>query len=319
MRVLSPLPALNPQITTVTDNSAAFSALMLQCKARVQAALDQWLPAADRKPERLHEAMRYSALAGGKYVRPLLVYSTGQALGVSPAALDGPACAIELIHSYSLVHDDLPAMDDDDLRRGKPTCHKAFDEATAILTGDALQTLAFHILTIDPTIAVPATQRLRMIKTLSTASGSLGMAGGQAIDLEADGKGNSMSLASLEYMHAQKTGALICASVRLGALSHADVDETTLASLEQYAANIGLAFQIRDDILDIEASTDTLGKNQGADIARNKPTYPALLGIDGAKQKAQQLHEAALENLATLGSEGDPLRWISEYIVQRPN
>jgi len=292
---------------------------MLQCKTRVQAALDQWLPAADCKPETLHKAMRYSALAGGKYVRPLLVYSTGQALGVSPAALDGTACAIELIHSYSLVHDDLPAMDDDDLRRGKPTCHKAFDEATAILTGDALQTLAFHILTSDPSISVPATQRLRMIETLSKASGSLGMAGGQAIDLEADGKGNSMSLAALEYMHSQKTGALICASVRLGALSHADVDEATLASLAQYAANIGLAFQIRDDILDIEASTDTLGKSQGADIARNKPTYPALLGMDGAKQKAQQLHEAALENLATLSSEGDPLRWISEYIVQRPN
>ncbi len=303
----------------MTDNSVAFKALIAQCKAQVESALDHWLPAADATPETLHRAMRYSALAGGKYVRPLLVYSTGQALGVTRDALDGPACAIELIHSYSLVHDDLPAMDDDDLRRGKPTCHRAFDEATAILTGDALQSLAFHILASDPSIAVAATQRIQMIEALANASGSLGMAGGQAIDLEADGKGNSMTLEALEYMHAQKTGALIRASVRLGALSHASINETMLAHLDQYAANIGLAFQIRDDILDIEASTDTLGKSQGADIARNKPTYPALLGLDGAKQKALQLHEVALENLATFGDEANALRWISEYIVQRPN
>jgi len=304
---------------TTPNNSAAFRALILQCKEQVQAALERWLPAEDSKPETLHKAMRYSALSGGKYVRPLLVYSTGKALGVAPAALDGPACAIELIHSYSLVHDDLPAMDDDDLRRGKPTCHKAFDEATAVLVGDALQSLAFQILAVDTLIKIRAELRIKMIETLAHASGSLGMAGGQAIDLEADGKGTDFTLESLQYMHSQKTGALIRASVRLGALSAPECDDALLARLDQYAANIGLAFQIRDDILDIEASTDILGKSQGADIARNKPTYPALLGMEGAKLKAQQLHEAALENLSTLGSEADSLRWISEYIVQRPN
>ncbi len=304
---------------TITDNSASFKALILQSKDQVQAALNHWLPAEDSKPETLHRAMRYSALSGGKYVRPLLVYATGKALCVNAEALDGPACAIELIHSYSLVHDDLPAMDDDDLRRGKPTCHKAFDEATAVLVGDALQSLAFHILAVDIAIQTRIELRIKMIETLAHASGSLGMAGGQAIDLEADGKGTNFTLASLQYMHSQKTGALIRASVRLGVLSAPDCDEALLTRLDRYAADIGLAFQIRDDILDIEASTDVLGKSQGADIARNKPTYPALLGMDGAKQKAQQLHESALENLATLGSEADSLRWISEYIVQRPN
>jgi len=306
-------------IETTPDNSAAFRALLSQCKQQVEAALDRWLPAEASSPETLHRAMRYSALAGGKFVRPLLVYSTGQALGVAREALDGPACAIELIHAYSLVHDDLPAMDDDDLRRGKPTCHRAFDEATAILTGDALQSLAFHILATDRSVSVSAERRVHMIETLAHASGSLGMAGGQAIDLEADGKGSDFTIESLQYMHSQKTGALIRASVRLGALCSPDCDEVLLERLDRYAADIGLAFQIRDDILDIEASTDTLGKSQGADIARNKPTYPALMGLDGAKQKAQQLHEAALENLTMLGAEADSLRWISEYIVQRPN
>jgi len=315
----SPNTITDTTADTTIDNSAAFKTLISQSKDQVQAALDRWLPAEDSKPETLHRAMRYSALSGGKYVRPLLVYATGKALGVPAAALDGPACAIELIHSYSLVHDDLPAMDDDDLRRGKPTCHKAFDEATAVLVGDALQTLAFHILAVDTSIAVPAEQRIQMVATLADASGSLGMAGGQAIDLEADGKGTDFTLESLQYMHSQKTGALIRASVRLGALSAPNCDEALLARLDQYAADIGLAFQIRDDILDIEASTDVLGKSQGADIARNKPTYPALLGMDGAKQKAQQLHESALESLSTLGDEADSLRWISEYIVQRPN
>ncbi len=302
-----------------TENGAAFKALLSQSREQVEAALERWLPAEDRQPETLHRAMRYSALSGGKYVRPLLVYATGQALGVTAAALDGPACAIELIHSYSLVHDDLPAMDDDDLRRGKPTCHRAFDEATAVLVGDALQSLAFHILAVDTSIKIRAELRVKMIATLADASGSLGMAGGQAIDLEADGKGDDFTLESLQYMHSQKTGALIRASVRLGALSAPDCDEALLTRLDHYAANIGLAFQIRDDILDIEAPTDILGKNQGADIARNKPTYPALLGMDGAKRKAEQLHEAALDNLATLGGEADPLRWISAYIVQRPS
>lgn len=301
------------------DNSAVFKALLAQCRVDIEAALNHWLPAEDAKPQTLHRAMRYSALAGGKYVRPLLVYATGRSLGVERAVLDAPACAIELIHAYSLVHDDLPAMDDDDLRRGKPTCHRAFDEATAILTGDALQTLAFHILATDQSVSISAEQRLRMVVTLADASGSLGMAGGQAIDLEAEGKGSDFTLESLQYMHSQKTGALIRASVRLGALSAPNCDEALLGQLDHYASAIGLAFQIRDDILDIEASTEALGKSQGADVARNKPTYPALLGLDGAKQKAQQLHESALESLTSLGDEADPLRWISEYIVDRPN
>ncbi len=321
------MPPLNRLIATVTDtipnttinNSAALRALISQSKNQVQAALNRWLPAEDSIPDTLHRAMRYSVLSGGKYVRPLLVYATGKALGIKTEALDGPACAIELIHSYSLVHDDLPAMDDDELRRGKPTCHRAFDEATAILVGDALQSLAFHILAADTSIQTSAERRIKMITTLAHASGSRGMAGGQAIDLEADGKGSNFTLESLQYMHSQKTGALIRASVRLAALSAPHCEEAHLTCLDQYAADIGLAFQIRDDILDIEASTDVLGKSQGADIARNKPTYPALLGMDGAKQKAQQLHESALENLATLSSEADSLRWISEYIVQRPN
>ncbi len=259
--------------------------------------------------------MRYSALAGGKYIRPLLVYATGQALHVSLDELDGPACAVELIHAYSLVHDDLPAMDDDDLRRGKPTCHRAFGEAIAILTGDALQSLAFHILAHDPAIKAGPAQRLKMIDTLAVASGSQGMAGGQAIDLEAVGK--ELDLDELENMHIRKTGALIRASVTLAALSREDLPENLLHQLGSYARCIGLAFQVQDDILDIESSTEVLGKTQGADRMMNKPTYPALLGVEGARRKAAELHEAALHHLDELGADADPLRWISEYIIRR--
>ena len=259
--------------------------------------------------------MRYTALSGGKYVRPLLVYATGSTLDIDPDSMDGPACAVELIHSYSLVHDDLPAMDNDDLRRGKPTCHKAFGEAIAILTGDALQSLAFHILAHDPAITVSPAQRLEMINTLSVATGSLGMAGGQAIDLAAVGQ--AMNISELEYMHEHKTGALIRASVKLGVLCKASVDAKLAENLDHYARCIGLAFQIRDDILDVEGNTAILGKTQGADIARNKPTYPALLGLDGAKRKAKELHEQALACLEPIGSSAGPLRWISGFIVQR--
>ena len=261
--------------------------------------------------------MRYAALSGGKYIRPLLVYATGNTLDIDPETLDGPACAVELIHTYSLVHDDLPAMDNDELRRGKPTCHKAFGEAVAILAGDALQSLAFHILAHDRAITVSDSQRLHMIGTLTAATGSLGMAGGQATDLAAVGQ--PMNIDELEYMHEHKTGALIRASVKLGALSKNRVDEKTIGTLDSYARCIGLAFQIRDDILDIEGNTEILGKTQGTDIAKNKPTYPALLGMDGAKRKALELHEQALVYLEPLGSSADPLRWISGYIVQREN
>jgi farnesyl diphosphate synthase len=259
--------------------------------------------------------MRYASLNGGKRVRPLLVYLTGQMLGVTPAALDGPACALELIHVYSLIHDDLPAMDDDELRRGKPTCHIQFDEATAILAGDALQSLAFYILAHDPSMTADAAHRLTMVETLALASGSRGMAGGQAIDLAA--VGSEMNIAELENMHIHKTGALIRASVKLGALSQPDVKPAQLDKLDHFANCMGLAFQIRDDILDVESDTETLGKPQGSDQARNKPTYPALLGMSEAKRRADELHQEAIDSLAEWGEAAQPLRDIAGYIIHR--
>ena len=281
----------------------------------VEKALEHWLPDASIQPERLHEAMRYSVLGEGKRIRPIIVYATGEAFGVELDALDGPACAVEIIHAYSLIHDDLPSMDDDDLRRGRPTCHKAFDEATAILAGDALQALSFHILAHDSNIQVNDTQRLKMIDTLAIASGSRGMAGGQAIDLAAVGK--SLNIAELENMHIHKTGALILASAELGALSVENVDTESLSRISQFAKCIGLAFQIKDDILDIESDTETLGKPQGSDIALNKPTYPNLLGLEGAKQAADDLYNKAIESLDVFDERADMLRAIADYIVKR--
>ncbi|MGH8643939.1 MAG: polyprenyl synthetase family protein, partial [Gammaproteobacteria bacterium] len=219
--------------------------LIRHFQSRVDTALERWLPEASIHPKRLHEAMRYAVLGDGKRIRPLLVYASGHALGVAPEVLDGPACAVELIHAYSLVHDDLPAMDDDELRRGRPTCHKAFDEATAILAGDALQTLAFYILAHDPAINVSAHNRLQMIETLAHAGGSRGMAGGQALDLAA--VGTELTLAELENMHIHKTGALIRACARMGALASENQDPAALKSLDHFAKCMGLAFQIRDD------------------------------------------------------------------------
>lgn len=297
------------------DGVSQLKAAMPEWQARVERALDHWLPAATLHPTRLHQAMRYSVLGGGKRVRPVLVYATGAALGVNPEALDGPACALEVIHAYSLIHDDLPAMDDDDLRRGKPSCHRAFDEATAILAGDGLQALAFYILSHDPAMAAPPAARLTMIETLALAAGSRGMVGGQAIDLAAVGRG--LNIAELENMHIHKTGALIHAAVRLAALSAPGLDHATLQRLEHYAKCVGLAFQIRDDILDVEGDTSVLGKQQGADLARNKPTYPSLLGLAEAKKRALGLHEQALASLAALDERADPLRGLSQYIVDR--
>jgi len=286
-------------------------------QVRTENTLDHWLPKPEIAPQTLHKAMRYSTLDGGKRVRPFLVYSTGKALGVPIEQLDGPAAAVELIHVYSLIHDDLPAMDNDDLRRGKPTCHKAFDEATAILAGDAIQSLAFHVLAHDSHILVPAERRLEMIEQLAIASGSRGMCGGQAIDLES--VGHQLDLPELENMHIHKTGALIRCAVMLGALSHPDTDAQQLKQFNHYAKCIGLAFQIQDDILDIEGDTATLGKPQGSDEASNKPTYPALLGISGAKERAQELYHEALASLEGLDERADPLRWMAEYIVSRSN
>jgi farnesyl diphosphate synthase len=289
--------------------------LMDTYRQQVDNVLDSWLPQASIQPTRLHQAMRYAVLNGGKRVRPLLVYFSAQALGIEASAVNGAAAAVELIHAYSLVHDDLPAMDNDDLRRGQPTCHKAFDEATALLVGDALQTLAFYILSHDPTLVVSCEHRLEMIMTLAMASGSRGMAGGQAIDMAAVGQ--SLNLAELENMHIHKTGALIRASVKLGALADHSVERELLDKLDHYAKCIGLAFQIQDDILDEEVPTETLGKTHGADRAQGKPTYPALLGLPAAKQMSKELIEQALMSLEHFDHQADPLRWIARYIVTR--
>jgi len=285
------------------------------CKVRVEAALDRFLPAEDLLPQRLHEAMRYAALEGGKRVRPLLVYAAGQALDADPQALDAVAAAVECIHAYSLVHDDLPAMDNDDLRRGRPTCHRAFGEAAAILAGDALQAQAFFLLTHADMPGVDAPTRLQMIEILALAAGSRGMVGGQAIDLAAVGK--QLDMAELEDMHIHKTGALIRAAVLLGALCADDLDDDRRQALDHYGKCIGLAFQVQDDILDVTGSTEELGKQAGADESREKPTYPALLGLDGARDRARELHQAATDSLAWFGREADPLRWLSAYIVAR--
>jgi geranylgeranyl pyrophosphate synthase len=292
----------------------ALREFMAECQLRLEGALSQWLPPAATHPASLHKAMRYAVLDGGKRIRPTLVYASGQAVGSRREVLDGPACAIEFIHAYSLIHDDLPAMDDDDLRRGKPSCHKAFGEASAILAGDALQSLAFYVLSHDNHLADMAT-RLRMIETLALAAGSRGMVGGQSIDLEAVGR--QLDIAELEDMHIHKTGALIRASVVLGALTARDLEAGTLERLDHYAKCIGLAFQIRDDILDVEGETGTLGKRSGADQTLEKSTYPALIGLEASRQRAVELNDDAQDSLSGLGSAADPLRKISLYIIER--
>lgn len=294
---------------------ADLAVFMAQCQERLERSFDQWLPPARTHPATLHEAMRYTVMGGGKRIRPMLVYAGGQATAANSQLLDRPACAVELIHAYSLIHDDLPAMDDDDLRRGKPSCHRAFGEATAILAGDALQSHAFQVLSSGPSDAVDAHTRLRMINTLALASGSRGMAGGQVIDLAATGQ--QLNIAELEDMHIHKTGALIRASVVLGALCGTTTGQADIDRLDHYAKCIGLAFQIRDDILDVEGEANTLGKNTGMDQRLEKSTYPALIGMQGARQRAAELHVEALDSLASFSSDADPLRWISAYIIER--
>ncbi len=286
-----------------------------QVQGRVQSLLETFLPAASSQPARLHQAMRHSALNPGKRLRPALVYACGEMLGAESSVLDVPAIVIELIHAYSLIHDDLPCMDDDDLRRGLPTCHVAFDEATAVLAGDALQTLAFEILASSNQLQVSAETRIEMLTLLSKASGSMGMGGGQAIDLAMTNK--QADLKTLESMHRMKTGALIDASVQLGYLASPVRDDKVLANLKIYSQSLGLAFQIRDDILDIEADTETLGKPQGSDLAKNKSTFPALLGVDGARLRAKQLVESALQALQQLPYKSDNLATFARYIIQR--
>jgi geranylgeranyl pyrophosphate synthase len=292
-----------------------FEALINCYQSRVVKSLDDWLPKTETHPQLLHQAMRYSAISNGKFLRPLLVYAAGDAVGVARENLDGIACAIEIIHSYSLIHDDLPAMDDDDLRRGKPTCHVKYGEAMAILAGDALQALAFYVVAHDKKLHVSAETRLKMIDILSLSCGSRGMAGGQAIDLMSVGK--ELDIAQLEDMHIHKTGALIRASVLLSAYAAPDLAQPVMDKLDHYSKCVGLAFQIRDDILDVEGDTAIIGKQQGADDAMNKPTYPSLLGLAGAKARAMELHEEAMDSLSKMDSRAEPLRQISKYIVER--
>lgn len=292
----------------------SFEILTQDWRNRIETKLDAVLPPASTAPLRLHAAMRYSVLGGGKRIRPVLAYATAEALGISAAKLDGPAAAIELMHAFSLVHDDLPAMDDDDLRRGRPTTHIEYDEATAILAADALQPLAFSVLATDSSMDCGPETRLQLIKLLADACGSTGMTGGQSIDLEAEGE--RLSAPQLENMYQLKTGRLLHASILSGAYC-AHADESTLLKLENFADNLGLAFQIRDDVLDIEGDTAVIGKQQGADIERDKATWPALFGLDVAKQKTTELLETALAEISGLGPQAEPLRKVARFIGQR--
>jgi geranylgeranyl diphosphate synthase type II len=288
----------------------SLSATLAVDRARVDAFLARAFEQRQPPAPRLEAAMRHALLVGGKRLRPLLVYLAGRSLGASDEALDAPAAAVELIHAYSLVHDDLPAMDDDDLRRGQPTVHRAFDEATAILAGDALQSLAFEVLARAAHPRLPA-----LIFTLAVAAGRDGMVGGQALDLAA--VGGHPDVEALATMHAHKTGALICAAVRMGALTAVPEQDPRVAALDRYAEALGLAFQIHDDVLDVIGDTQTLGKASGADAARDKPTYPALLGLEGARRRAQELTDEALAALAPLGEAGDPLAQLARYMIER--
>ncbi|QUJ66783.1 (2E,6E)-farnesyl diphosphate synthase [Photobacterium sp. GJ3] len=279
--------------------------------------LERWLAQLPFADQPLVQAMRYGALLGGKRARPFLTYVTGQMLGVSEADLDAPAAAVECIHAYSLIHDDLPAMDDDELRRGQPTCHIAFDEATAILAGDALQTLAFEILASGQLSDAGNTQRIAMVRELAQAAGASGMCVGQALDLAAEKK--KVGLAQLETVHRHKTGALIRCAVRLGALAAGEKGLAVLPQLDQFANAIGLAFQVQDDILDVISDTQTLGKPQGSDLALEKSTYPALLGLAGAQEKAQQLYQEALHALEAIPYNTDSLEVFARYVIERNN
>lgn len=277
--------------------------------------LNAWLDRIPYQQQTLTQAMRYGLLLGGKRARPFLVYITGQMLGLSIEDLDTPASAIECIHAYSLIHDDLPAMDDDELRRGKATCHIEFDEATAILTGDALQTMAFTILSEGDLNDVSESQRIRLIQELARASGALGMCMGQSLDLEAENRG--VTLEELENIHRNKTGALIKCAIRMGALSAGEKGIHVLPQLDKYADAVGLAFQVHDDILDVISDTKTLGKPQGSDQNLNKSTYPALLGLEGAQQKAQNLLQEALLALQAIPYNTRLLEDFARYAVER--
>lgn len=304
-----------PNLNITSQAGPDFSAWALNKQARIEQMLDQALPAVNLTPNTLHSAMRYSALSGGKRVRALLCYAAAEMCDTNITIADAAASAVELIHAYSLVHDDMPCMDDDDLRRGKPSCHKQYDDATALLVGDALQSLAFEVLSqpqLCNNTSLQAKQQIDMLHILAKASGCIGMAGGQAIDLASVGK--PLTQTELESMHHLKTGALIQASVLLGAVSGSTAQ---MAAVLSYASNIGLAFQVVDDILDVEADTATLGKTAGKDANSNKPTYVTILGLELAKQHAQQLYEDAITALAPFGDSAQRLRELAGFIMQR--
>ncbi|WLI78787.1 (2E,6E)-farnesyl diphosphate synthase [Kosakonia sp. H02] len=295
-----------------------FNQQLQACVEQANDALRRFIAPLPFQNTPLVEAMEYGALLGGKRLRPFLVYATGSMFGVSQQTLDAPAAAVECIHAYSLMHDDLPAMDNDDLRRGLPTCHIKFGEANAILAGDALQTLAFSILTDAPMPDVAAEDRLAMVATLAYASGVAGMCGGQALDLAAENE--QVSLEGLEQIHRHKTGALIRAAVKMGALSAGDRSREALPLLDRYAQSIGLAFQVQDDILDVVGDTATLGKRQGADQQLGKSTYPALLGLEQARTKARDLIDDARQALSLLSAQSldtTALEALANYIIQR--
>jgi farnesyl diphosphate synthase len=295
--------------------NAALDDRLDRWRRRVERELDAWLPPDTALPQRLHAAQRYGVLGPGKRIRPALVYATAETLGIPPERVDAAACAVELIHAYSLVHDDLPAMDDDDLRRGRPTCHRAFDEPTAILAGDSLQALAFSILAHHPGAPSDASARVQLIGTLAVASGTAGMAGGQALDLQAEGR--NLDVTELEQIHALKTGALIRASVRMAAICAPDLDAAGREALERFGISIGLAFQVQDDILDVEGDEALTGKPVGSDEARALPTYPALVGLEAARERVRQLHADAAAALAAHGWETGPLAALAAWLLGR--
>ncbi len=292
---------------------ATFESRIAHYTERVAQKLDSVLPPVTESPRKLHDAMRYAVFNGGKRVRPLLVYATGACLDVPERVLDGPAAAIELIHAFSLVHDDLPAMDDDDLRRGKPTLHRKYDEATAILAADALQPLAFSVLADIPD--VPPRSLARLVKMVADACGSIGMTGGQSLDLAAEGR--SLTADEIEHMYALKTGALIHAAVVSASMLADNLSTERASAIDAFGRTIGIAFQIRDDILDVEGDTEVIGKQSGADQHLNKATYPRLMGLEQARSRCNELFQSAIETLDDFGEDADSLRWLARFIVER--
>ena len=291
-----------------------FQSWMTAVQQRTERALERLLPAADLAPQRLHKAMRYATLGGGKRIRPLLCHAAGELAGANPARLDIAGCAVEMIHAYSLVHDDLPCMDDDVLRRGKPTCHVEYDEATALLVGDALQSQAFLLLA-DHVLADDPQRQLGMLRLLAQAAGSRGMAGGQMIDIE--GTGQQLTRAELEFMHVHKTGALIRSAILLGAQCGTPLPDDELARLDHFAKRVGLLFQVVDDLLDAEASTATLGKTAGKDAAQGKATYVSAMGLGEARELANALRSEAREAIEAFGERGRRLHELAHFIVSR--